>query len=111
MVQVLADNLPMILAAALQLMLQLAKEVDQALPVLIEALPQIIQALVDFIIAAIPMIIDAGIQLLTSIVTALPTIDQGHRGGHPYSHHQHRDRDLGCLSRSSSTPVSSCSQP
>lgn len=74
MVQVLADNLPMILATALQLITGLAQGLIQALPVLIEALPTIIQALVDFIIAAIPMIIDAGIQLLTSIVTALPTI-------------------------------------
>lgn len=42
MVQVLADNLPMILATALQLITGLTQGLIQALPVLIEALPTII---------------------------------------------------------------------
>lgn len=73
-VQTLIDNLPMILDAALQLIMGLAEGLLTTIPILIEALPSIILAIVDFVIRAIPQIIDAGIQLLTSLVSALPDI-------------------------------------
>ena len=41
---------------------------------MIAALPAIITAIVEFIVGAIPQIINAGIQLLTSLVSALPEI-------------------------------------
>ena len=63
-VQTLIENLPMILDAALQLILGLAQGLLDAIPVLIAALPAIITALVEF----------AGIQLLTSLISALPEI-------------------------------------
>lgn len=74
MVQTLIDNLPLILDAALQLIMGLAQGILDAIPTLIEALPEVIIAIVEFILDAIPQIIDAGIELLTSLVEALPEI-------------------------------------
>ena len=73
-VEGLISNLPMILDAALQLIMGLAEGLLAAIPTLIEALPSIITAIVEFILGAIPQIIEAGIQLLTSLVAALPDI-------------------------------------
>ena len=70
----LLDQLPAILACALELILGLAQGILAALPVLIEALPEVISSIVEFLISAIPQIIDAGIELLMALVDALPVI-------------------------------------
>ncbi len=74
--QTLIKNLPTILKAVLELIKGVAKGILDAIPVIIKALPEIIKAIVSFILGAIPEIIDAGIQLLTSLVAALPEIIQ-----------------------------------
>ena len=43
-------------------------------PVLIAALPEIINGIITFLLDSIPQIIETGIQLLTSLVAALPDI-------------------------------------
>ncbi|MDR0820845.1 MAG: hypothetical protein LBN40_00050 [Oscillospiraceae bacterium] len=53
-VQGLIDNLPMLLEAALQLVLGLTEGILAALPQLISTLPAIITGIVDFVIGAIP---------------------------------------------------------
>lgn len=87
--QTLIANLPLILDAALQLVTGLAQGILNALPVLIAALPEIINGIVTFLLDAIPQIIEgiitavlnsipqiiqAGIDLLVSLIQALPQI-------------------------------------
>ena len=70
----LIENLPMLLNAALQLIMGLAQGLITALPVLIAALPEIINGIVTFLLNSIPQIIQTGIELLTSLIAALPDI-------------------------------------
>ena len=87
--QTLIANLPLILDAALQLVTGLAQGILNALPVLIAALPEIINGIVTFLLNSIPQIIEgiitavlnsipqiiqAGIDLLVSLIQALPQI-------------------------------------
>ena len=73
-VQVLIDNIPLLIDAALQLVTGLAEGIINAIPVLVAALPQLITSLIDGLLSAIPQIIQAGIDLLTALITALPEI-------------------------------------
>ena len=70
-VQVLIDNIPLLIDAALQLVTGLAEGIINAIPVLVAALPQLITSLIDGLLSAIPQIIQAGIDLLTALITAL----------------------------------------
>lgn len=72
--QTLIDNLPTILDALLQVVEGLAQGILDSIPMIIEKLPEVILAIVNFILSAIPDIIQTGIDLLTSLVTALPEI-------------------------------------
>lgn len=67
--------LSQILQAALTLITTLAGALISYLPKLIERLPEIIMGIVKFLTGdALPQIIDAGVKLLTAIVTNLPQI-------------------------------------
>ena len=76
-VQVLIDNIPLLIDAALQLVTGLAQGIINAIPVLVAALPTLITSLIDGLLSSIPQIIQAGIDLLTSLITALPEIING----------------------------------
>ena len=76
-VQVLIDNIPLLIDAALQLVTGLAQGIINAIPVLVAALPMLITSLIDGLLSSIPQIIQAGIDLLTSLITALPEIING----------------------------------
>jgi len=72
--QTLIDNLPILLDALLQVVQGLAQGILDSIPIIIEKLPELILSIVNFILGAIPQIIQTGIDLLTSLVAALPDI-------------------------------------
>ena len=72
--QTLIENLPILLDALLQVVQGLAQGILDSIPMIVEKLPEVILAIVDFILSAIPQIIQTGIDLLTSLVSALPQI-------------------------------------
>lgn len=72
--QTIIDNLPVLLDALLQVVQGLAQGILDSIPIIIAALPEVILSIINFILGAIPQIIQTGIDLLTSLVTALPQI-------------------------------------
>lgn len=70
----LVEHLPELLGAVLEIIRGLAKGILDALPIIIEALPDIILGIINFIIEAIPQIIRTGVDLISSLVKALPEI-------------------------------------
>ncbi len=74
----LVDNIPLLIEAALQLILGLAQGLIIALPVLIAALPEIMDAIINALIDALPIILDMAGQLVgmlaTGIVAAIPVL-------------------------------------
>ena len=74
LVQVIIDNLPLLLDAALQIITALATGIFQALPTLLEQLPGLVRSLVETLLTQIPVIIEAGVELLVALIEDLPTI-------------------------------------
>lgn len=72
--QTLVEHLPELLGAVLEIIRGLAKGILDALPIIIDALPDIILGIINFIIEAIPQIIRTGVDLISSLVKALPEI-------------------------------------
>ncbi len=70
-VQTIVENLPMLIDAALQLILALGQGLIAALPVLIPQIPIIVQAIFDAIILALPMILLAAVELINALVLGL----------------------------------------
>ena len=74
----LIKNLPLLLSVGVQVILELAKGIAQALPDLVPEIIALVMAICDFIIENLPLIIDAGIEivigLLDGIMKALPKL-------------------------------------
>jgi len=64
----LIENLPLMIDAALKLVLGLVEGIIAAIPVLIEAIPTLIESMVDAIIEALPMIITAAYEIIEALV-------------------------------------------
>ena len=70
-VQILVENLPLLIDAALQLILALTQGLLIALPTLIAAIPQLIAAIVTAILNSLPMIGSAALQLIVALAYGL----------------------------------------
>ncbi|MPM18012.1 hypothetical protein SDC9_64413 [bioreactor metagenome] len=70
-VEGLINNLPLLVNAALQLVVGLAKGIVNALPELIAKAPEIITALINGLVESIPMLVDAAIQIILAMVDFL----------------------------------------
>ena len=72
-VQTLIDNLPLLVEAAVQLVVSLVEGIGSALPQLIPAAVQAIITIVQGLIENLPMILDAALQLIMGLAEGLLT--------------------------------------
>ena len=72
--QTIADNLPLLIEAALQLVVGLANGIVAAIPELITAIPTMIAAIVEALVASLPALVEAAIQIVAGIIANFPTI-------------------------------------
>lgn len=67
------ESITLLVQAAVQILLALAKGLVGALPELIDTIPIIITNIVDAILASLPEIVDAGLQILLALVSGIIT--------------------------------------
>jgi phage-related protein len=73
-VQTLIDNLPMLIEGAIQLFLGIVTGLIQALPQIIAALPTLIDSIINALIDSIPLLIECGVELFLALIENLPEI-------------------------------------
>ena len=77
-VQTLIDNLPMLIEAAMEIILALALGISDALPELIPALVETMVAIVNGLLENLPMLIEAALTLMIALgeglIKAIPTL-------------------------------------
>lgn len=71
LVNAIVDNLPMILSAALNLVVELAKGIGEALPELVPAVVDAVITIVDTLIDNIDLLIEAALQLMIGLAEGL----------------------------------------
>lgn len=69
--QVLIENLPVLIQAALMLFEGFANGILEALPIIISKLPSIVQSLVNFFVWNLPTLVKTGVQLMTALAQGL----------------------------------------